>query len=113
MSYNFKDVLFAGKENRETKPKKVAKIIILWLVLMLETGQRMAHIAKYGTNQKGNRTLLDKNNYSYNLEKKVLRDVFYMNENIKQMKSRKQPAPGNYIIIALNRRRHDGDVIWP
>ena len=69
MYYNFKDVLFA-KKNRETKPEKVAIIVILWLVL-LETSQRMAHIAKYGSNQKGNRTLLDKNNYSYNLEKKV------------------------------------------
>ena len=46
-------------------------MIILWLILLEEIGQRMAHMANYGTNQKGNRTLLDKNNYSYNLEKKV------------------------------------------
>ena len=72
----------------------------------------MAHIAKYGTNQKGNRTLLDKNNYSYNLEKKVKGTEFWRCSKFKKgCKSRAISRPSSDNILKVTIHDHSNNLI--
>ena len=69
-------------------------------------------MAKYGINQKGNRTLLDRDNYSYNLEKKVNGTEFWRCSKFKKgCKSRAISRPSSNNILNVTIHDHSNNLI--